>query len=402
MHNHEKLPTTSIQEVPERGMENREQIGGSFLKLEQLAKQADSDPKKKAKAQSILRKTARALLKTAKRMAIGTALVGAYAAVDLEKPEHFQDKNRSRQELKEKGITSEQRHSGYKPGISEILYRGTSPLGYQGNADPEGFLGGFFLFLENKGIPNTHAVQQFVPNLMLGRQYRAEKYEEAQKASEMSHSEEERLKKLFQEYSRRSYENAWGSDYDLNPPPNPEHQKALEDAWRLYLGMPQQHGSFDVSDFKPSKDKEDKYYYKINRFWDSFFAQSFGVSDDVIDWKVLASFTPEQRTEYIRLQKPESGLKGKVELIQKFGKNGEMIFQGTQIAEDGGDVMFPYKVSLGKDTKGSYISYYDKWDLASFLATNPLTRGIGRPFEIYDRLYYDPITFEIVGSNQNL
>ena len=329
--------------------------------------------------------------------------------MDLEKPEHFQDKGRASQELLEKSITSEQRYSAYKPGISETLYRGINPLGYQNYSDPKGFLGGFFSFLENKGIPNTHAVQEFIPNLVLGRQYRAEKFEKAAEAAqqaqaikkghrekELTNEEKQRLVTLYNEYAQEAYRDAWGSDFDLNPTSNPENQKALDDAWRLYLGLPQQYASFDVSEYKPAKDTENKYYYKINKFWDSFLSQDLEVSNDFVDWKDLAKLTQEQREEFVRLYQASSGLKGKIELIRKFGKDAKIGLQSTQVGEDGGDVMYHYTVSLGEDERGSYISYYDKWDLASFLSQNVITRGVGRPLEIYDRLYYNPTTFEII------
>jgi hypothetical protein len=48
------------------------------------------------------------------------------------------------------------------------------------------------------------------------------------------------------------------------------------------------------------------------------------------------------------------------------------------------DVLGNYKVSRGNDDKGSYISIYDKWDLANPLANSYLDRIP----EIYDRIYY--------------
>ena len=385
-------------------------IAGVAIDQESISPEFAEEVKSlKEHVHSILSKTARTTLKTAGVLAISTGLLLGYAVFNLEKPEHFRDKDRARQELVEKGITSEQRYSAYKPGISEMVYRGVNPLGYQNLSDPDGFFGGFFSFLENKGIPNTHIVQQFIPNLALGRQYRAEKYEEAQKAEQhvraikegyeekqLAKEEKQRLQILFNEFAQKKYQEAWGSDMDLQPPANPETQKALDDAWRLYLGLPQQYNSFDISEYKPAKDTEDKYYYKINKFWDAFLSEHLEKSYDFLGYTEFAELPEDERKEFIRLKSTESGLKGKIELIQKFGKNGKFMFEGTEVGEDGGDVMYHYTVSLGKDEKGSYISYYDKWDLASFLSQNVITRGVGQPFEIYDRLYYDPVTFEVV------
>jgi hypothetical protein len=70
-----------------------------------------------------------------------------------------------------------------------------------------------------------------------------------------------------------------------------------------------------------------------------------------------------------------------------------------------------HTVGRGHDKKGEYISYYDKYDLNPFTGGTPvktgikgidkwlqtttilpnidLSMGIGKPFEIYDRIYLD-------------
>lgn len=49
-----------------------------------------------------------------------------------------------------------------------------------------------------------------------------------------------------------------------------------------------------------------------------------------------------------------------------------------------------FTVGRGRDNKGEYVSYYDSWDLGD---TNKpykdMTLGIGKPFNIYDRIYLD-------------
>tara|TARA_R110000823_G_scaffold198547_1_gene329725 strand:+ start:190 stop:1116 length:927 start_codon:yes stop_codon:yes gene_type:complete len=76
--------------------------------------------------------------------------------------------------------------------------------------------------------------------------------------------------------------------------------------------------------------------------------------------------------------------------------------QSKRFSARQGGVLGDYKVSKGEDEKGSYISYYDKWDL------NPLTSdttGWKRELsdkvqsiagvksnELYGRIYYDPET----------
>ncbi|MBI3421196.1 MAG: hypothetical protein HY006_03970 [Candidatus Sungbacteria bacterium] len=63
-----------------------------------------------------------------------------------------------------------------------------------------------------------------------------------------------------------------------------------EDAWRMYLGMPQKHNTFGISEYRPTRSKDDVYYYRIN----GFLEKKFGESSNVI------SAAGEIRT-YIRL-----------------------------------------------------------------------------------------------------
>src|SRR5207253_1198579 len=118
------------------------------------------------------------------------------------------DKDEAKKELLKKGITKDQR-LGYVPGVAEALHEGVRPVGYL----------------------NWSKVKNFVPNLVLGR---------------------ENNPLLDSDDSERM---ASGND-------TPQRQ----DAWALYLGMPQEHGTFGISDYKPSRGHDDKYYYKINGF----------------------------------------------------------------------------------------------------------------------------------------
>ena len=59
------------------------------------------------------------------------------------------------------------------------------------------------------------------------------------------------------------------------------------------------------------------------------------------------------------------------------------------------ELMNNFSISLGEDERGSYLAYYDDWDLDR-VPTETSGRGFGRSFEIYDRIYYDPETLEII------
>ena len=49
-----------------------------------------------------------------------------------------------------------------------------------------------------------------------------------------------------------------------------------------------------------------------------------------------------------------------------------------------------FKMALGHDEKGYYISYHDVWNLEP----GGISLDFGKPFEIYDRIYFDPQKIE--------
>lgn len=144
-----------------------------------------------------------------------------------------------------------------------------------------------------------------------------------------------------------------------------------EDAWRLYLGLPQKHNTFDISVHQPKKSNQDKYYFKINNFLEPF--RKLHNNNDV---HVIYDFI-----KFVEDIKPERAAKGK----------------NVGATDDEHAIMGTYKLSLGVDDLGYYISYYDRWDL------DPMGgKVIGKPFEIYDRIYYNPDTFEIIEPQTEL
>ena len=123
--------------------------------------------------------------------------------------------------------------------------------------------------------------------------------------------------------------------------------------------MPQKNDTFGISDFRPSRSRDKKYYYKIN-------AIEFSLADPYLGKSKMEAV----RTIVIAIE----------------DRNG--VFPWFH------DVMGNFQWTKGEDESGHYIAYYDRWDLDV-----PLERGegfFGQPFEIYDRMYYDPITFEII------
>jgi hypothetical protein len=159
-----------------------------------------------------------------------------------------------------------------------------------------------------------------------------------------------------------------------------------EDAWRLYLGMPQKHDTFGISQYKPQHAKEDIYYYKINGFFkkwaasdgESNLSQTFGTGDK--ENKEDSGMTDQQKKDITKL------IKYVVEM--EIGDGRDKIVADDDIA----GIMGDFKVSKGHDENGDYISYYDLWDLD--VGSEKNEGLLGKPFEIYDRIYYNPKTFE--------
>jgi hypothetical protein len=117
---------------------------------------------------------------------------------------------RAKKELSEDGITSEQRKT-YQP-LNEVIYEGVNPFFYE---ESEGKLRG------DSVIP-VQKIKEAVPNLWYGRENR----------------------------------------YDMSP--------SREDAWRLYLGIPQQADTFGVSDYRPGRGSEENIIIRSTAFGKSW------------------------------------------------------------------------------------------------------------------------------------
>ena len=130
-----------------------------------------------------------------------------------------------------------------------------------------------------------------------------------------------------------------------------------EDAWRLYLGLSQQNNTFGISEYVPTRSGEDKYYYKLNN--PNILLKGYGPIPEIIN-RIINTI--------------------------------EVTSQKTALLNDY-YVLGHYTWTRGTDEKGSYIAYYDKWNLDIPVERNGL---FGQPLEIYDRIYYDPKTFELI------
>lgn len=136
----------------------------------------------------------------------------------------------------------------------------------------------------------------------------------------------------------------------------------LDDLWGTYLGIPKDRRHYDpvlrTSKYKPTNSKDNNQNYVSVPF-----------ANDDIDYIIKEALWQGERSQLLN---PELGT---------------------------------FTVDTGRDKKGQYVSYYDKWDLNPFRGItnvgNKITKflgldkagdlsfGIGKPIEIYDRIYLD-------------
>jgi|GEM_PF-3468577 len=286
----------------------------------------------------------------------------------------FSEKDRARKELEEKGITSEQA-STYKLGINDLIYRGITPIGYPQKQDNVFY------------TENTYW-RSLIPNLVMGR----ENYGVIGK-------DKNNVQKII----------------------NPDIIPNSEDAWLMYLGLPQKNHTFGISSYQPKDSKQDMYYYKIN-MWTDLLERfiSYEMENIEVYIKRLNNLyqgdnnkmlehaeikMPHHQFEQFKiiLEKGKEGFKNDkfLDLIKKIDQSGCTInamgmFNNMEYDTDIETLLNNYTISLGEDEKGSYLSYYDKWDLD--VSTEESGKGFGRAFEIYDRVYYNPKTGEIIND----
>lgn len=154
-----------------------------------------------------------------------------------------------------------------------------------------------------------------------------------------------------------------------------------EDAWLTYLGLPQKNGTLIPSRFQPTRGRGDG-------------IRSYRVRDPLL--LLEGGITSGETQEYYR-ERQRSKVQWLVEELTKVRPNWPEFRRGrrptVQEPDVGYDIMGTFSWSHGEDEHGPYLAYYDRWDLDQ----NPVEGRegkFGRPFEIYDRIYYDPRTFE--------
>jgi hypothetical protein len=222
---------------------------------------------------------------------------------------------RAKKELAENGITSDQKEV-YKP-INSILNRGIDPWNY---------------FISD-------AVVSFLPNVIFGRVTN-----HSSNAREVKQAGE----KMAQRLDKR------------------------EDAWGMYLGLPQKKNTFEISEYQPENNNSTKYCYKLKNFFQEYFNPN--KKHVFSDGEVTYSMSINDLVSRLTNAKEDTDVPVLVE------------------RDDTASVMGWYNWQMGKDEKGSFVAYTDVWDI-----NVPIEREkgfFGKPFTTYDRLYYNPETFE--------
>lgn len=195
-----------------------------------------------------------------------------------------------------------------------------------------------------------------------------------------------------------------------------------EDAFRMYLGLPQEHGTFGEARFRPSVGSGEDIRYQdfadpefiLNQLvpehhsWLSAKAQqefSEGIIDKIEDSpyynEFMADTIPHEQRSGFSTSKKSNVIRDVARILDDNSAYGigSSFRPISGRREEGGPfhrleksgLMGTYTLDKGEDEKGPYISYYDTYDLAHLPAQ---IAKVGQPFDIYGRMYYDPETYE--------
>lgn len=152
-----------------------------------------------------------------------------------------------------------------------------------------------------------------------------------------------------------------------------ENSKTHKDFLSLYLGKPQKYNTASISKYKPSDSKEKNKEY-------------FSVNSEKFQNYILKHLDEDYITRGIN--------SGDIKTV--IDENGKLI-PNRYVIRDIGTGLGEFTIDRGEDENGKYISYWDKWNLnpykGIYSSTNSssiedLSFGIGKPFDIYDRIYF--------------
>ncbi len=194
-----------------------------------------------------------------------------------------------------------------------------------------------------------------------------------------------------------------------------------DDAFLLYLWIPQRHNSFGISDYQPSH-SEDKMriYFKPNYWSDEMKQKAIEQYFEEKKWKEKLKYQSYQITNE---RPPSAVFEVRTDSMEKAGISPENPVLWERIFDN---ALGDFKISEGVDERWHYLSIYDRRDLNPFsMGKGSSTNGYGDrllekvkstvwygdtnadseisslfwagcPFEIYDRMYYDPATQKLI------
>lgn len=181
------------------------------------------------------------------------------------------------------------------------------------------------------------------------------------------------------EAQQKAYRTVQPSDYDdisnylrwaTNTTRNAYDDPRSEDAWKFYLQQTKNPKYLKPSGYKPkiSKDPNAKYYSVDSDLEQAIFNSlkdkvQYDKISPVGEEMISATYTPEEQSKFM---KANPGLKDR-------NSSGNIA-----------RVLGNFSASKGKDEKGEYVSYYDKYDFPDFVQK----RAQGEPYEVYGRVYY--------------
>lgn len=333
-----------LERIKEEVTARLEKSGKAWVQVEMecikvYTKKVQEDPERTAAyalMEPILEEVNAAKKRFWSKFRIAASVLWLAAAAPQDKQQEFgtnayEDREAAAQQLEKNGVTDFQKQA-YIPHLSEILSRGLLPFGYKGKNKTEEMM-------ELYGAAVTGMFSE--GNLEVEQKHK----------DQMAHSKS-------------------GDEYAANELALHQFQNRM-DAWNLYLGLPQRHNTFSISDYKPENSKEDIYYYAIPTFLNDLHS-------------VITKDLPyDDRKEVSTIQMM-------LTWIASEGEDGK----SSVVIDEGSKIMGQFNLSKGEDEQGHYISYWDRWDLGGSIEGE--SGVVGKPYEIYDRIYYDPQTLEAI------
>lgn len=155
-----------------------------------------------------------------------------------------------------------------------------------------------------------------------------------------------------------------------------------EEAFREYLGLNKKNKYLSPADYKPSTSKDpNAKYYKVDKDLENDLFESFkdqlklNENKAVDEFQVVNNLPYSEKMDDKGLYYEDDNSYHINEYDQK-RKRSKMTSRARMLGQ--------FTVGRGKDDKGEYMSYYDKYDFPQTVQN----QFQGKPYEIYGRVYY--------------